>query len=103
MNGDGKITLEMAKTMLRYDLDLHDEDFLIQNYIDEVPKYIYDSTGLTPAEQESEPLCQILTRCLLIKWHERDWSFDQSINTMLATLKFKVTEKRAKEKLEATE
>ena len=102
MNGDGKISLAEAKAILNYDADLHDEDFKIQNLIDAVPRYIQECTGLTPAEQEEEPICKAITRCLLIKWFDMTEDFDKSIDTMLATLKFQTVEKRAMARLEAT-
>lgn len=81
------MTLTDAKLVLR--IDTSDADNQIQSLIDAIPNYIYDCTGLLPAEQTEEPLVKVLSDFLIIKWYEHDETADKTIESLLKTLKVK--------------
>lgn len=81
------MTLEEAKLVLRIDTDFTDNQ--VQMLLDAVPGYIEDCTGLKPADQETEPLCKVLTQYLLIMWYEHDNYYEKTIESLLKTLKIK--------------
>lgn len=86
------MTLAEAKDVLRVDNMANDE--LIYSLILAVPGYIEVTTGMSEAQQLTEPLAQTVAGFILLLWYYADHSDDQklqrTIDSLLKALTFKV-------------
>ena len=86
------MTLAEAKDVLRVDNMANDE--LIVSLILAVPGYIEVTTGMSEAQQLTEPLAQTVAGFILLLWYYADHSDDQklqrTIDSLLKALTFKV-------------
>lgn len=86
------MTLAEAKDVLRVDNTANDD--LIESLILAVPGYIEVTTGMSEAQQLTEPLAQTVAGFILLLWYYADHSDDQklqrTIDSLLKALTFKV-------------
>lgn len=88
------MTLTEACNVLHVDQGNNDE--LILSLIDALPGYIRVTTGMSEADQASEPLCQTVSGFLLTQWYYADHADDQAltrtINALLKAITLKARE-----------
>lgn len=88
------MTLTEACNVLHVDRGNNDE--LIFSLIDALPGYIRVTTGMSEADQVSEPLCQTVSGFLLTQWYYADHADDQAltrtINALLKAITLKARE-----------
>ena len=88
------MTLTEACNVLHVDKGNNDE--LIFSLIDALPGYIRVTTGMSEADQASEPLCQTVSGFLLTQWYYADHADDQAltrtINALLKAITLKARE-----------
>ena len=88
------MTLTEACNVLHVDKGNNDE--LIFSLIDALPGYIRVTTGMSEADQVSEPLCQTVSGLLLTQWYYADHADDQAltrtINALLKAITLKARE-----------
>ena len=88
------MTLTEACNVLHVDKGNNDE--LIFSLIDALPGYIRVTTGMSEADQVSEPLCQTVSGFLLTQWYYADHADDQAltrtINALLKVITLKARE-----------
>ena len=88
------MTLTEACNVL--DVDKGNNDELIFSLIDALPGYIRVTTGMSEADQVSEPLCQTVSGFLLTQWYYADHADDQAltrtINALLKAITLKARE-----------
>lgn len=88
------MTLTEACNVLHVDKGNNDE--LIFSLIDALPGYIRVTTGMSEADQVSEPLCQTVSGFLLTQWYYADHADDQAltrtINALLKAITLKARE-----------
>ena len=88
------MTLTEACNVLHVDRGNNDE--LIFSLIDALPGYIRVTTGMSEADQVSEPLCQTVSGFLLTQWYYADHVDDQAltrtINALLKAITLKARE-----------
>ena len=88
------MTLTEACNVLHVDKGNNDE--LIFSLIDALPGYIRVTTGMSEADQVSEPLCQTVSGFLLTRWYHADHADDQAltrtINALLKAITLKARE-----------
>lgn len=86
------MTLAEAKDVLR--IDTTDNDALITSLIEAVPGYIEITTGMSEAQQLTEPLAKTVAGFLLLLWYYADHSDDEklqrTIDSLLKAITFKV-------------
>ena len=78
------MTLTEACNVLHVDKGNNDE--LIFSLIDALPGYIRVTTGMSEADQVSEPLCQTVSGFLLTQWYYADHADDQALTRTLNAL-----------------
>jgi hypothetical protein len=64
------LTLEEAKEHLR--IDGTDNDIIIVSLLDAIPGYIEVTTGMTAAQQETEPLARTASKFILQLWYNAE-------------------------------
>lgn len=64
------IAIDQARDWLR--IDGPDNDQIIQSLLDAVPDYIQLSTGMTPEQQETEPLAATAAKFLVQLWYNAE-------------------------------
>ena len=88
------MTLTEACNVLHVDEGNNDE--LILSLISALPGYIEVTTGMSEADQASEPLCQTVSGFLLTQWYYADHADDQAltrtINALLKAITLKARE-----------
>ena len=88
------MTLTEACNVLH--VDQGDNDELIYSLIEALPGYIRVTTGMSEADQASEPLCQTVSGFLLTQWYYADHADDQAltrtINALLKAITLKARE-----------
>lgn len=88
------MTLTEACNVLHVDKGNNDE--LIFSLIYALPGYIRVTTGMSEADQASEPLCQTVSGFLLTQWYYADHADDQAltrtINALLKAITLKARE-----------
>ena len=88
------MTLTEACNVLHVDEGNNDE--LILSLIDALPGYNRVTTGMSEADQASEPLCQTVSGFLLTQWYYADHADDQAltrtINALLKAITLKAKE-----------
>lgn len=88
------MTLSEACNVLHVDEGNNDE--LIYSLIEALPGYIRVTTGMSEADQASEPLCQTVSGFLLTQWYYADHADDQAltrtINALLKAITLKARE-----------
>lgn len=88
------MTLTEACNVLHVDEGNNDE--LIYSLIEALPGYIRVTTGMSEADQASEPLCQTVSGFLLTQWYYADHADDQAltrtINALLKAITLKARE-----------
>lgn len=73
-----------------------DNDELITALVDALPSYIETTTGLSEANQASEPLVNVVSGFLLTQWYYADHADDQALTrTINALLKVLTVRGRA--------
>ena len=86
------MTLETACNVLHVDPGNNDE--LITSLIAALPDYIEQTTGMTPAQQETEPLVKTCCNFVLILWyhadHAEDVKLQRTIDNLLKCITLKV-------------
>lgn len=98
------LTIELAKNILRIDTGF--EDNRIQAIVNILPFYIFERTGYPVDKQANEPLCQLLEQFLIRKFYlpdEPENYIDRTIESLIATLKYKAVEIENAENSAATE
>lgn len=88
------MTLTEACNVLH--VDEGNNDALIYSLIEALPGYIRVTTGMSEADQASEPLCQTVSGFLLTQWYYADHADDQAltrtINALLKAITLKARE-----------
>lgn len=64
------IAIDQVRDWLR--IDGPDNDQIIQSLLDAVPDYIQLSTGMTPEQQETEPLAATAAKFLVQLWYNAE-------------------------------
>lgn len=64
------IAIDQARDWLR--IDGPDNDQIIQSLLNAVPDYIQLSTGMTPEQQETEPLAATAAKFLVQLWYNAE-------------------------------
>lgn len=86
------MTLAEAKNVLR--VDNTDNDGLITILINALPSYIEITTGMSEAQQLTEPLVKTVAGFILLLWYYADHSDDEklqrTIDNLLKSITFKV-------------
>ena len=88
------ITLEEALDVLH--VDQGDNDTLIYSLIEALPGYIEMATGMSEADQLSEPLVKVVAGFILTQWYYSDHADDQALTRTINSL-FKAITLKAKE------
>lgn len=91
------ITLEKARDVLR--LDGTDNDEIITGLMAAVPDYIELTTGMTPEQQEQEPLVETATGFILKLWYNAEQADEQKLTRTIDCLLKCITLKAKKEDL----
>lgn len=82
------IELEEAKDMLRVSFD--DDDDIIRNLIEALPKYLLEKTGKDWDTKPIDPLVKTVSRFILMSWYDADYKgYEEFINYNLALLSTK--------------
>lgn len=84
-------TVEDARNALHVDAGANDE--LIYSLVEALPDYIEQVTGMTAAQQETEPLVKTVGNFIMELWyygtHTDDVRLTRTINSLLKVLTFK--------------
>ena len=64
------LSLEEAREHLR--IDSTDNDALILSLLEAIPGYIEVTTGMTPEQQETEPLARTASKFILQLWYNAE-------------------------------
>lgn len=84
-------TLEDARNALHVDAGANDD--LIDSLVEALPDYIEQVTGMTQAQQETEPLIKTVGNFIMELWyygtHTDDARLTRTINSLLKVLTFK--------------
>ncbi|MDO9490801.1 head-tail connector protein [Acetobacterium sp.] len=78
------ITVEEAREYLR--LDGTDNDGIISPLLDAIPGYIELTTGMTAAQQASEPLAKTASKFLLLLWYNPEQADVEKIQRVIDNL-----------------
>ena len=78
------MTLTEALNVLRVDAGVNDD--LILSLLDAMPTYIEQTTGMSIAQQEEEPLVRTCCNFLLILWYHADHSDDTKLQRTIDNL-----------------
>ena len=78
------ITLEKARDVLR--LDGTDNDEIIEGLLAAVPDYIELTTGMTPEQQEQEPMVETATGFILKLWYNAEQTEEQKLTRTIDCL-----------------
>ena len=73
-----------------------DNDELIESLLDALPAYIELCTGLKEANQDEEPLVNVVSGFLLTQWYYADHADDQALTRTIDAL-FKALTLKARE------
>ncbi len=88
------VTPDTAREWLR--LDGTDNDVIVQGLLDAAPTYIEVATGMTPAQQQAEPLADTVTKFLLTLWYNAEQAeadrLQRTIDNLLKALTVKARE-----------
>lgn len=87
------MTLEQAKIVLRLDDDCSDVlGDSVKAVLESIPSYIEVTTGMTPEQQETEPLVRTVSEFLLRYWFETssDEKMQRAIDHLLKAITLKV-------------
>ena len=86
------VSIDVAREWLR--ITGTENDGVISGLLGAVPDYIEVTTGLSPAEQGSEPLADTIAKFLLISWFDAESSdierLQRAIDNLLKVLTAKV-------------
>ena len=87
------VSLDVAREWLR--IDGADNDEIIQGLLDAAPDYIEVATGMTPEQQQAEPLADTVAKFLLTLWYNAEQSeaerLQRCIDNLLKALAVKVS------------
>ena len=89
-----KMTLSEACNVLH--VNEGDNDELIESLVDALPAYIELCTGLKEADQDEEPLVNVVSGFLLTQWYYADHADDQALTRTIDAL-FKALSLKARE------
>lgn len=78
------MTLSEACNILHVDEGNNDQ--LIYSLINAIPGYIETATGLKVADQEDEPLVEVVSGFILTKWYYADHADDQALSRTIDAL-----------------
>lgn len=78
------ITVEEAREYLR--LDGTDNDGIISPLLDAIPGYIELTTGMSAAQQASEPLAKTASKFLLLLWYNPEQADVEKIQRVIDNL-----------------
>ena len=78
------MTLTQACNVLH--VDEGDNDELIEALCDALPSYIETTTGLSEADQASEPIVDTVSGLLLTQWYYADHADDQALTRTINAL-----------------
>lgn len=78
------ITVEEAREYLR--LDGTDNDGIISPLLDAIPGYIELTTGMTAAQQATEPLAKTASKFLLLLWYNPEQAGVEKIQRVIDNL-----------------
>lgn len=78
------ITVEEAREYLR--LDGTDNDGIISPLLDAIPGYIELTTGMTAAQQATEPLAKTASKFLLLLWYNPEQADVEKIQRVIDNL-----------------
>lgn len=78
------ITVEEAREYLR--LDGTDNDEIISPLLDAIPGYIELTTGMTAAQQATEPLARTASKFLLLLWYNPEQADVDKIQRVIDNL-----------------
>jgi hypothetical protein len=85
-----------ARDVLR--IDGTDNDEIINNLLEAIPGFIETSTGMMQAQQEQEPLINVVSGFLLKLWYNAEQSeaekLQRTIDSLLKCIKLKVSYER---------
>jgi len=71
------LTLDKAREWLR--IDGTDNDDIISGLLDAVPGYIEVTTGMTPTQQDDEPLAEAASKFILQLWYNAEQSDSEKL------------------------
>lgn len=83
------LTMEKARTWLRYEPDESPADPIIEGLVEAIPHYIEATTGMSPAQQNVEPLAETAAKFLLLLWFDdqyHDAGLQRGIDNLLKVL-----------------
>lgn len=86
------LTMEKARVWLRYGADETHADALIEGLLEAIPHYIEATTGMTPEQQDKEPLAETAAKFLLMLWFDdqyHDAGLQRGIDNLLKVLTVK--------------
>ena len=71
------LTLDKAREWLR--IDGTDNDDIISGLLDAIPGYIEVTTGMTPTQQDDEPLAEAASKFILQLWYNAEQSDSEKL------------------------
>lgn len=77
-------TVSDAKNVLR--VDGGENDSFISALVKTVPDYIETTTGMSPEQQDKEPLCHTVAGFLVTLWYYSDHTDDQKLQRTIDSL-----------------
>lgn len=86
------LTIEQARDVLR--IDGTDNDVMIQALLDTLPDYIELTTGLSIAEQATDPLCDTVATFLIKLWYNAEQAEADKLQRVIDELLKTITLKR---------
>lgn len=89
------MSLYSACNVLHVDMGVNDE--LISSLIYALPGYIEMATGMSEADQENEPLVEVVSGFLLTQWYYADHADDQALTRTINSLLKAITLKARSE------
>lgn len=82
------LTVEQAREILR--LDTEDNDAIIGGLLSAIPDYIELTTGVTPEQQEKQPLADTAAKFIIMLWYHAERvdgeKIQRTIDSLLKTL-----------------
>ncbi|XJS10464.1 hypothetical protein ACF3NG_10065 [Aerococcaceae bacterium WGS1372] len=83
-----------ALNILRLDSGANDD--IVESLLNSIPSYIYTTTGMTPEQQDTEPLAKTVSGFLLQLWYNAEGTnadqLTRTIDSLLKTLSLMVVQ-----------
>ena len=78
------LNISEAREFLR--LDGYDNDIIIASLLEAIPGYIEVTTGMTPEQQETEPLARTASKFILQLWYNAEQTDSEKLQRTIDSL-----------------